>query len=96
MITENSIVVVTKDQVYSDLAGEAVILHLKSGVYYGLNTVGARIWELIQEPKAVKDIRNALLEEYDVKLENCEKDLLALLRKLLSEGLIEVKGEASA
>jgi hypothetical protein len=42
-ITVNSIVVVTKEQVSADLSGEAAILNLKSGIYYGLDTVGASI-----------------------------------------------------
>ncbi len=95
LVSEHSTVVAVKDQVSADLAGEAVILNLKSGVYYGLNPVGARIWQLIQEPKAVTNIRDSLLEEYEVKTDSCERDLLALLRELAAVGLVEVKHEAS-
>jgi hypothetical protein len=91
-----SIVVAAKDQISCDLAGEAVILNLKSGVYYGLDAVGARVWNLIQEPMIVNDVRDAILKEYDVEPGRCEGDLLALLHQLVSEGLIEVKNEASA
>ena len=92
-ITVNSIVVVTKDQVSADLSGEAAILNLKSGVYFGLNTVGASIWKLIQEPRSVNEINDALVQEYDVDPDQCEKDLLALLEELLSKELIEVTNE---
>ena len=47
-INDHSVVVVTKDQVSADLSGEAAILNLKSGIYYGLDNVGARIWTLVQ------------------------------------------------
>ena len=90
-ISPASIVVAVRDQVSADLAGEAAILNLKSGVYYGLNAVGARIWSLIQEPKTVKDIRDTILNEYDVDPERCESDLLQLLQQLAAEGLIEVE-----
>ena len=50
-ISDRSVVVATKDQVSCDLAGEAAILNIKSGVYYGLDPVGARIWTLMQEPR---------------------------------------------
>ena len=80
-----------KDQASSDLGGEVAILDLKAGVYYGLDAVGARIWSLIQEPRTVNEIRDILLEEYEVEPEHCERDLLALLRRLADEGLVEVR-----
>ena len=80
-----------KDQASSDLGGEVAILDLKAGVYYGLDAVGARIWSLIQEPRTVNEIRNILLEEYEVEPERCERDLLVLLQRLADERLIEVE-----
>ena len=80
-----------KDQASSDLGGEVAILDLKAGVYYGLDAVGARIWSLIQEPRTVNEIRDILLEEYEVEPERCERDLLALLQRLADEGIIEVE-----
>lgn len=96
MVSKCSSVVATKDQVCSDLAGEAVILNLKSGVYYGLNRVGASIWNLLQEPKTVNEIRDAMLAKYEVEPEQCTRDLLALLQELEGEGLIEVRNETAA
>jgi hypothetical protein len=96
MVEVNSSVVAAKEQVSSDLAGEAVILDFKSGVYYGLNEVGASIWNLIQEPKTVNEIRDAILEEYEVEPEQCDRDLKAILQQLADEGLIEVRNETAA
>ncbi len=95
-ISDRSVVVVARDQVSCDLAGEAAILNVKSGVYYGLDPVGARIWNLMQEPRAVVEIQNAITDEYDVEPERCARDLATLLEKLLAEGLIEVKDESAA
>jgi hypothetical protein len=72
---------------------ETGILHLKSGVYFGLNTVGASIWKLIQEPRTLKEIREVLLDEYDVEPNRCENDILELLRDLSTHGLIEIVDE---
>ena len=91
MISGHSSVVAAKDQVSSDLGKEVAILDLKAGVYYGLDDVGAQVWNLIQRPRTVNEIRDILLEKYDVERERCERDLLALLRRLAAEGLIEVK-----
>jgi len=90
-ISDLSVVVVVKDQVSCDLAGEAAILNVKSGVYYGLDPVGARIWNPMQEPRPVAEIQSAITNEYDVEPERCANDLVGLLEKLLAEGLIEVK-----
>jgi hypothetical protein len=91
IVSGDSTVVATRDQVSSDLKGEVAILDLKAGVYYGLDDVGARIWNLIQEQKAVSEIRDTLLQEYDVEADRCERDLLALLQRLADEGLVEVE-----
>jgi len=90
-VTMSSIVVATKDQVSSDLAGESILLSLKTANYYGLDQVGARIWELVQQPTPVTAVRDAILNEFDVDRERCERDVLELLRQLVAEGLIEVQ-----
>lgn len=96
LVSEHSTVVAVKDQVSADLAGEAVILNLKSGVYYGLNEVGGRVWQLLQEPRTVAAIRDTLLEEYEVDRDLCDRDLLAVLQELATAELIEVNHEATA
>ena len=95
-ITESSIVVATEDQISSDLGGESVILNMKTGVYHGLNEVGARVWDLIEKPKAVKDIKQLLLEEYEVEADACTNDLFSLLNNLKTAGLIKVTNETAA
>ena len=92
-ILETSLVKAAKEQVSCDLGGEAVILNLKSGEYFGLDPVGARVWSLIQELRSVKAVRDTILEEYDVEPEVCQRDLLALLRDMADQSLIEVENE---
>jgi len=94
-VSLGSSVVAAEGQVSSDLGGEAAILDLQGGTYYGLDAVGARIWSLIQQPKIVEEIRNTLVSEYEVNQDRCERDLIALLQRLADEGLIEVRNETS-
>src|ERR1700676_797883 len=94
-LSVQSVVVATKDQVSCDLGGEAAILSIRNGVYYGLDPVGAQIWNLLQQPHCVAEIREAVVQEYEVDPERCERDLMALLERLLLEGLIEVKESGS-
>ncbi len=81
---------VNEDVVFRDLEGEAVLLNLKSGVYFGLDPIGTRIWHLIQEHRPLKEIRDALLEEYEVTRHQCEDDLLEFVGMLREKELIEV------
>jgi hypothetical protein len=95
-LLRESVITVAKELVACDLAGEAVILSLKSGQYFGLNKVGAFIWTLIQEPKTVNAVFDILLEEYDVAPVQLEIDLLAVLEQMLTKELIEVKNGKAA
>ena len=79
-----------------DLGGEAAILQLGSGIYYGLNPVGARVWALLQQPCPVREIRDALVSEYEVDGARCEHDLLVLLHALAAERLIEARDDGMA
>ncbi|MGB6979159.1 MAG: PqqD family peptide modification chaperone [Candidatus Acidiferrales bacterium] len=90
----HSIVVAAREQVSCPLGDEASILNLKNTVYYGLDPVGARVWTLLQQPRSVEQLRDTLLEDYEVESARCENDLLSLLEKMRDEGLIEVRGDA--
>ncbi len=84
--------VASKDQISCDLAGEAAILELKTGTYFGLDQVGATVWNLIAQPRRVVDIRDAILAQYDVETERCSGELIELLGALQERGLIQVTG----
>ncbi len=86
----------TPEQIASELGGEAVILNLGTGQYYGLNEVGARVWELIQQPCTFDSILHSLLEEYDVQPDVCKQDLTKILIDMKEACLIEVNNEQAA
>ena len=89
-ISTSSMVAAAKDQVSSDLAGETILLSMQTAMYYGLDEVGSRIWELVRAPIRVSEIRDAIAREYEVEVERCEADVLGFLRELAAKGLIEV------
>ena len=88
----STIVVASNDQVSSDLAGETVLLSMKTAHYYGLADVGARIWSLVREPKSVAAICDTIASEYDVSPERCQADVVRFLQELAQHGLVEVGG----
>jgi coenzyme PQQ synthesis protein D (PqqD) len=92
--SRGSIVVACEGHISCDLAGEAAVLDFKSGIYYGLDEVGASIWKLIAEPRAVGEICDAITAEYDVAPDTCERDVIVLLGELAARGLVELRDAA--
>jgi hypothetical protein len=90
-LSGSTVVTVNNDYVYCKVEDEMVLLGMEDGIYYGLNPVGAFIWEQIKEPKTIDQIRDAILDEYDVEKGECERDLLELLKELTEKGMVEVK-----
>jgi hypothetical protein len=86
----DSTLVVTDEVVSCDLDGEAAILNLKDGVYYGLDPVGAKIWNLIQKPRVLKEVIEIICDEYDVDKDRCKNDIFELIEELLENGLVKV------
>lgn len=89
-ITESTRITASKDTVYSELDGEAVILNLYDGLYYGLNQVGLQIWELIQSTKSLGEILDVLTAEYEVERNVCQADLSTMLAELAGKNLVEI------
>jgi hypothetical protein len=90
---QSTVYKVSPNHLYSEVADEAVILHLDSGVYYGLNSVGVDIWQWLQQPHAEEKLLDLILEEYDVTPEQAEQDLQSILKEMLEVGLLEVSEE---
>jgi len=78
-------VVASSQQVSCDVADEAVLLSMHDGEYYGLNEVAATIWKLVQQPRTVLEIRDALLDEYtDIHADDCQSAVLEFLGEMIS------------
>lgn len=93
-LDKSSMLVVSKHQVSTDLSSDAsdstVILNLKDGVYYELEKVAVRIWKLIQQPCSIQSILDVLIDEYEVDMQQCEADLMALIEDLSKKELVEI------
>jgi hypothetical protein len=97
MIVPQTMVSAAKDQICTEVGEDAVILNLLDGVYYGLNPLGAYIWKMIQQPRAVADICDAIMKEYTVERERCMNDLVTLLEDMAAHKLVEIQdGPANA
>jgi Coenzyme PQQ synthesis protein D (PqqD) len=67
---------------------EMAMLDLASGTYFGLDSVGMRLWQLLQEGMSLRQICDTMIEEFDVSREVLEQDVLALVRDLVDKKLV--------
>ena len=90
-LTLHSTIVVAKDVVSCDLVDEAAILNLKTGIYYGLDPVRSTYLEPHPNTRQLKEILETLLNEYDVEKNECQRDLIELLKQLSEKELVKIK-----
>src|SRR5262245_43664146 len=89
-LTIESSIVVPDDVLFRKLGEEAVLLNLKTGMYFGLDPVGTRIWQLIVEHGTLTRVLDSMLTEYEVSRPVLEKDILDLCGQLCARGLGEI------
>ena len=88
--------VVSDDTLINVIENESVLLNLKSESYFGLDSVGTRMWTLLTTSDSIRTAYAALLDEYDVTAETLRKDIENLIEELVSNGLVEVSGGKAA
>lgn len=91
-LTLRDSITIPDDVLFRELDGEAVLLNLESGVYFGLNAVATRMWQLIAEQHSLSTVLDTLVAEYEADQHALEADLLELGRQLCANGLATVAG----
>ena len=81
------------DALFQEVSGETVILDMASETYFGLDAVGTRVWQLMQEIGELQPVFDTLLQEYEVEAERLEQDFASLLTSLEDAGLISLASE---
>lgn len=82
---------VPADVIFRELEGEAVLLNLETGVYFGLDSVGTRIWQLLVELHRLGDVHRKMMEEFEVSRDVLERDLLNFAGRLREKGLVAIE-----
>jgi len=70
-----------------------VMMSLDLGKYFGLNEVGSRIWELLEQPRSMADLCAVLQQEFDVDPNACHEEVSEFLVTLAKEGLIQIDND---
>lgn len=80
----------SEEPLQAGLDDEVVMMSVEKGSYYGLDPVGARIWEMLESSRTVREIVDNLLETYEVEQDVCERETISFLETLIEEDLAEV------
>ncbi len=76
-----------------NIAGEQILVPIRQKAgeiesIFTLNEVASRIWELLDGEKQVEEIKNAIVEEFEVSQKEAEEDLLKFLQQLEEAGAV--------
>lgn len=75
----------------SPIENELVMFDAEAGKYYGFNEVATAIWNHLDQAKTIEDICHQLTNEFEIKHEDCLREVLDFLPKLVEKGLLEVE-----
>jgi len=81
------VVHLSSDALFQEIGGEGVILDLATSTYFGLDEVGARCWQLLEENPNLEFVCKTILDEYEVEPQQLEKDIKDLVSQLVDSGL---------
>lgn len=90
-ITLETVVQRDPEQEFSLIDDEVVMLSLKTGKYYTLNSVGSRIWQLLEKQTTIKDIIKQLVQEYEIEKNKCIYDTISIIEDLVNRSLVIIK-----
>ena len=87
-LKEDTVITLAPDHLSTTLDGDTYVLELSKGMYFELNDVAGRVWELLREPTTIAEVSRRIAAEYDVEPDRCIDDVRAFGVTLADEGLI--------
>lgn len=90
----STIVSRNEEPVAVEVDRSVVMLSIEQAMYFGLEGTGPRIWALLEQPRSVNYLCEALMTEFDVEAEDCRREVVDFLEELRRAQLIRVHDEA--
>lgn len=95
LITLQDTVYKPESIISSDIDEGIVMMDIEKGQYYSLNTMGSRIWKMIDEPIGVRQVCDHLMSEFDISQQQCQKEVLTYLAQLLELGIVKTEDKSN-
>jgi hypothetical protein len=78
------------DMISAEIGGEAVMMSIEKGAYFGLNPIATRIWDLIEQPKSVAELIAVISAEYEVSDAQCAADVQEFVADMIARGIAQL------
>lgn len=79
---------ISPEVLFSKIDDEVIIMSIEADSYFGLDPVGSRIWELLEQPATMDELVSQLVQEYDVGEAECRQDAQDFVTEMVARGLI--------
>jgi hypothetical protein len=89
-VSLDAIVALTADHLSANLDNEIVLLNTRTARYHALHGAGSQIFHLLDKPRSIREICDAMTEQFDVSADACQRDVLDFVRALIREELVVV------
>jgi hypothetical protein len=76
---------------FNEIDGEVVMLSIENSEYYGMDKVGSRIWQLLENPMRFNELVSRLMDEYEVPEEQCRMDTMYFVKRMIEKKLVNLE-----
>ena len=83
------------EHIATEIDSRVVMMSVEQGKYYGLDSVGSRIWNLLEQPRRIMEVCAIIQDEFAVERETCERDVLEFIDRLVAVNLLRVVHESA-
>ena len=95
-VRPDSVIVRDSEPIFTTIDDGVVMLSPRAQAYFGLGMVGSEIWNAIEKPRRVDELCNALLQEFEIDVDTCRREVLVFLNDLVERGLAHIVPEKDA
>jgi hypothetical protein len=78
------------DMLSAEIGGEAIMMSIEKGAYFGLNPVATRIWDLLEQPKSIAALIQTITDEYEVSAEQAADDVQSFVADMIERGIAQL------
>ena len=89
MLSINTTLERNSEMIHANIDNETILMSLTNGEYYGINNIGSKIWELLENSMSIGELIENLTTIYDITKEQCETDIVCFLTDMQEKEIIK-------